>query len=157
MCPPLLYSICVSIHFINWLHNISFFFNILSRILRTSRLQLSQKYHFIVHIRVSVYYRSTVSCRGFTMKLSVIVLTFGFAILANGDYTNPHWQNGLLIFLCSTMALTPSTTIKITRRCRQKCHGSFVRMAMAWHCSWVWKFFSTKRIRWCSSVSCQWT
>jgi alpha-amylase len=28
------------------------------------------------------------------MKLSVIVLIFGLAILANGDYTNPHWQNG---------------------------------------------------------------
>lgn len=32
------------------------------------------------------------------MKLSVVFLTLGLAILANGDYTNTHWLTGLLHF-----------------------------------------------------------
>lgn len=30
------------------------------------------------------------------MKLSVIFLTLGLAVLANGDYTNPQWVTGSL-------------------------------------------------------------
>lgn len=61
-----------------------------------------------------------------TMKLSVVFLTLSLAILANGDYTDPHWVAGSLIFLF------PNNSVVLKCfGCRAKCYGSPFRMAMA--------------------------
>lgn len=52
------------------------------------------------------------------MKLSVILLTFGLATLANGDYTNPHWQAGLF-FAVNSIAILVLKCVEF----RSKWHG----------------------------------
>lgn len=67
-------------------------FNFLSRILKKPVSVITNT--VLSAIKVTVYGRRIVSNKRFAMKLSVIFVTFGLAILANGDYTNPHWPTG---------------------------------------------------------------